>query len=243
MKKAFTLAEVLITLGIIGIVAAMTIPTLISSYQERATVSKVIKAYSMINQAFQLAKLEYGDIRGWFSDDAGAYIDENGESQYKDSTYGNMNIFYNNLKPFLKVVSLTEADRSSSEKAFYNLQGDLQRSSIKNTGIMNLADGTSIIGGYFYHNCSSIYCGDFAIDINGVNTPPNTFGIDIFHFVVSPDRILPMGITFRDNINNYCNTSSTQEYNGYACSRWIIEKKNMDYLHCTNLTWDKQKCD
>ena len=41
MKKAFTLAEVLITLGIIGVVAAMTIPSLINAYRERVTVTKV----------------------------------------------------------------------------------------------------------------------------------------------------------------------------------------------------------
>ena len=43
MKKAFTLAEVLITLGIIGVVAAMTMPSLIQNYKERETVSKVKK--------------------------------------------------------------------------------------------------------------------------------------------------------------------------------------------------------
>ena len=41
IKLAFTLAEVLITLGIIGIVAAMTIPTLLAKYQEKQTVTKL----------------------------------------------------------------------------------------------------------------------------------------------------------------------------------------------------------
>ena len=45
MKKAFTLAEVLITLGIIGIVAAMTLPTLIGKYQKKQTVTQLKKAY------------------------------------------------------------------------------------------------------------------------------------------------------------------------------------------------------
>ena len=40
-KVAFTLAEVLITLGIIGVVAAMTMPSLIQNYQEKATVTKL----------------------------------------------------------------------------------------------------------------------------------------------------------------------------------------------------------
>ena len=42
MKKiGFTLAEVLITLAIIGVVAVMTIPTLIANYQKKATATKV----------------------------------------------------------------------------------------------------------------------------------------------------------------------------------------------------------
>jgi prepilin-type N-terminal cleavage/methylation domain-containing protein len=51
LKTAFTLAEVLITLGIIGIVAALTIPTLINKYQEQEAVSKVKETYSMVSQA------------------------------------------------------------------------------------------------------------------------------------------------------------------------------------------------
>lgn len=49
-KKAFTLAEVLITLGIIGVVAAITIPGLITKYQKLATVVKLKKVYSQLNQ-------------------------------------------------------------------------------------------------------------------------------------------------------------------------------------------------
>lgn len=48
-KKAFTLAEVLITLGIIGVVAAITIPGLITKYQKLATVVKLKKVYSQLN--------------------------------------------------------------------------------------------------------------------------------------------------------------------------------------------------
>lgn len=50
--SAFTLAEVLITLGIIGIVAAMTIPTLITNHQKRQTVVKLQRAISVMNQAY-----------------------------------------------------------------------------------------------------------------------------------------------------------------------------------------------
>ena len=51
MKKGFTLAEVLITLGIIGVVAALTMPTLMSNYRKHQTVTQLKKAYSEISQA------------------------------------------------------------------------------------------------------------------------------------------------------------------------------------------------
>ena len=41
MKKAFTLAEVLITLGIIGVVAVLTVPNIISNYQEKVLDTKI----------------------------------------------------------------------------------------------------------------------------------------------------------------------------------------------------------
>ena len=47
--KAFTLAEVLITLGIIGIVAAMTLPAIIQKQQDKITVTKLKKMYSVFN--------------------------------------------------------------------------------------------------------------------------------------------------------------------------------------------------
>lgn len=64
-KKAFTLAEVLITLGIIGVVAAMTIPTLINYYAKNATVTKLQKAYTVLFQGAKLSENDNGDISSW----------------------------------------------------------------------------------------------------------------------------------------------------------------------------------
>lgn len=50
-NNGFTLAEVLITLGIIGVVVAMTIPTLISKYKHKEYETRFKKAYSMLAQA------------------------------------------------------------------------------------------------------------------------------------------------------------------------------------------------
>ena len=59
-NAAFTLAEVLITLGIIGIVAAMTMPSLIANYKEKEIITKAKKTYSVVTQAFKLAQADAG---------------------------------------------------------------------------------------------------------------------------------------------------------------------------------------
>lgn len=64
-KTAFTLAEVLITLGIIGIVAAMTMPVLIGNYQKKQTVTQLKKAYSVLNQALKLSEVDNGEFENW----------------------------------------------------------------------------------------------------------------------------------------------------------------------------------
>lgn len=64
-KFAFTLAETLITLGIIGIVAALTIPSLISAYRKKVIETKLVKFYTTMNQAIKLAEYDYDDRSGW----------------------------------------------------------------------------------------------------------------------------------------------------------------------------------
>ena len=68
-KAAFTLAEVLITLGIIGVVAAMTLPTLINNTKDTELVSRAKKSYSEIMQAVQMYEAQNetpGDLTGLF---------------------------------------------------------------------------------------------------------------------------------------------------------------------------------
>lgn len=55
MKKGFTMSEVLITLGVLGVVIAMTLPTVINNAKERETVTKVKKFYSTMSQALLMA--------------------------------------------------------------------------------------------------------------------------------------------------------------------------------------------
>ena len=64
-SAAFTLAEILITLGIIGIIAALTIPNLIYEYRKKSLETGLVRFYSTINQAFKLSAAENGDERQW----------------------------------------------------------------------------------------------------------------------------------------------------------------------------------
>ena len=87
-KKGFTLAEVLITLGIIGVVAALTLPALIQNYQKKATATSVKKAYSELNQIIERAKADYGDPSGW------SYYEQDNLAQWVQ-TY---------IEPYVKVI-------------------------------------------------------------------------------------------------------------------------------------------
>jgi prepilin-type N-terminal cleavage/methylation domain-containing protein len=65
MKRAFTLAEVLITLGIIGVVAAMTLPTLIQNYKKQVTATRLKKAYNTMSNAIRLSENANGPMATW----------------------------------------------------------------------------------------------------------------------------------------------------------------------------------
>ena len=64
-RAAFTLAEVLITLGIIGVVAALTLPNLIENHQKQVTASHLKKMYSIVKNAVNLAEIENGPKENW----------------------------------------------------------------------------------------------------------------------------------------------------------------------------------
>lgn len=61
-KFGFTLAEVLITLAIIGIVAALTMPTLIEKHQKAVVETRLKHFYSVVNNALRMAAGDNGDV-------------------------------------------------------------------------------------------------------------------------------------------------------------------------------------
>ncbi len=64
-NKAFTLAEVLITLGIIGVVASMTLPALIQNNKNKEVETKLKKVYSVMNQAILMSEIDNGPKEYW----------------------------------------------------------------------------------------------------------------------------------------------------------------------------------
>ena len=74
-RIVFTLAEVLITLGIIGIVAAMTMPMLIAKYQKKVLVTKMKYVYTLVSNAMLQSQADNGSPKEW--EWGNSYNDEN----------------------------------------------------------------------------------------------------------------------------------------------------------------------
>ena len=60
MKRGFTLAEVLVTLGVVGIVAAMTLPSLVNKYQSKVLETGLKKSYANLQNAYIMTKANLG---------------------------------------------------------------------------------------------------------------------------------------------------------------------------------------
>lgn len=250
-KNAFTLAEVLITLTVIGVVAALTLPTLVENHREKATVSKLKKSYSMLNQAYVRALYEHGSLWDWgfAGDSSTSSIDpETGERKYDTQTIANSKLFLDTITEHMSNV--TKCYQPSCDISYYKLKS---LAGIENTAknsahnIFDLPDGTSLFGGWLtLSSCKNASCGDIGVDINGSKNPPNTDGIDVFFFNIRADKLVPYGNTGETIMKfpaNCDTTNTTLSNNGHGCTAWVIYNENMDYLHCNDLSWSgKRKC-
>jgi len=102
-RWAFTLAEVLITLGIIGVVAAMTMPVLIQNHRKSVVETRLSKFYSSINQALKLAENDYGEMIYWDEIGTGWAVNDDGSPDNSRSTV--VPWFEKYLKPYLVYTS------------------------------------------------------------------------------------------------------------------------------------------
>lgn len=163
-KPAFTLAEVLITLGVIGVVAAMTMPTLIQNHKKHVVETRLQKFYSVISQALKQAEVDNGEFTTWTKEDM-AY-DENGELDYDKQESIAKNLFMKYTAPYLKYIKITDGEVTVDENG----------AKVYNRPIVYLADGTT----FTIYNGS---CLSHIIDIDGPKGS-NVMGKDIFPFLI-----------------------------------------------------------
>lgn len=242
INNAFTLAEVLITLGIIGVVAALTIPTLVNNYQKTQYVTGLQKAYTEWNQALiQIAEDKgcVGDLEctGLFD------VDSTQES------------FGNELVKYFKVAKNCESSDGGptiagcfADPIGSGYDGSAQGSGMDDSSYYRFitADGMAFWirdWNTYNSNCVENYslnktynltqvCGEIYIDVNGLKGPNNT-GRDIFYFLITNGKgplLYPVGgaddsahTRWRDDSGNL-QTCYPNNPDGMACAARVIEE-------------------
>ena len=206
-KSGFTLAEVLITLGIIGIVAALTIPTLISKYQERELLTRTKKVYAQIAGAVDMARAKNSN-----------YIDNSGLFSPQNTSEETMREF----SQYFKTVEICKAKADGcGGRYYYKLMQPISNDGETYAGQyfwdaprFMTADGAIIavyqkkachrvdIAQKYDENGNAVYengepvlyemikedCASLTVDINGKNGP-NQLGRDVYSIQIWPAKL------------------------------------------------------
>lgn len=210
--NGFTLAEVLITLVILGVIAAMTIPTLINKTQNQEYVSRLIKIYSTLSQGLNSIWNNNGVAPGDYEFLSNAdFIDELSKvvaAQQKCDTanaclggsIGSKYKFLNNAS----TSGMTEG------KTLITSDGQL----------FSYATGISKFYGIPAEDQPNVI-GRLMVDVNGSKSP-NKFGIDTYFFyLVRGKGIIPAGIE--------SNTSCARNKQGQDCAGKVLREKAINY--------------
>ena len=210
-RAAFTLAEVLITLGIIGVVAALTLPTVIQNYQKQVTVNKLKKAYSVLGQVAQRAIADNGAI----SVTNGEPLNSNtcksifhtywlpyfkGAEVYPEGKKPNLNdntAFYRHLRSGYWDTNIYT--QYAAGRIFFTTPDDMSFyiDIMKWVGKYD-NDGKLISQTGVYNSFQTVY-----VDINGLKQP-NTIGKDVFIFTIDFEKGIakPWGYNSSDSAIN-----------------------------------------
>ena len=170
-NKGFTLAEVLITLGVIGIVAAMTLPTLISYYKKQEICTRLQKFSSTMQNAINRSSVDNGPVEYWTTPTA--------QDDFKNdfvSAYINKYIY-----PYLTGIKKCDiGDRNCQNigKALFPNGGSIQQQSIY------IFEDGSCFTMYFGGVSTNSGMAHIVYDYNCVKKP-NEYDKDQFQFVIS----------------------------------------------------------
>ena len=226
-KAAFTLAEVLITLGIIGVVAALTLPTLVQNNRNKELETGLKKSYSVLSQAVMMYQAEYGE------------------------PINRSNLGGRNVKPILMkyLKSVKDCGRGDvdAETACIPNRGYLDDPDsvvdiYKNINGSNSITTSQIDDGQFVLNDGMLVLIEdplenddgrlfISVDVNGYNNRPNRLGQDLFMFQLDPEngKLRPMGAEgtyYYKEDGEYCDAHSTARMNGAACTVRALYDKN-----------------
>lgn len=158
------------------------------------------------------------------------------------------NNFLYHMREYLKITKYcgTKAEGCWTNAKALNGSGFNNHEDQRRYSKAILADGANILTFVESTNCSGNrgkikdVCGFYRIDVNGAK-PPNAMGKDIFTFHITKTRLIPAGTEQEGNFDTSCRDSKNHE--GRGCTAWVIYNENMDYLHCSNLSWKgKKKC-
>lgn len=210
MKKllAFTLAETLIVMGIIGVVAALTIPNLNSSTADKEKVAKLQKVYSNLEDAIGRVEATYGPISELYN---------SGNTDVEITT--KLSERFGDFLKASKTCGLTTNAGCFSPSSGTEKSSDYYK--------YLLADGTSLA---IYSSLSSGWI-VFTVDIDGPKKGTSDLGKDEFYFFLSNDgnwseKLLPdTSIDISEN--------SSYRPSSYP-ARWVLRNGNMDYLKVKN---------
>ena len=228
-RAAFTLAEVLITLGIIGVVAAMTLPSVINNLKHKELETAFKKQYSILSQVMQKVVLD--DYGGSYNSDSLVNLVNNIQKHYVKAAYCiNGTQCSGNTSGVFPNVNFGGSDAVNFLVQTYKSYNGNSQDTRFNDAVIAVADGAFIFFDRAANGSDDIILGSFlvGIDVNGWKKKPNRYGHDFFVFQLDgKGRLIPMGLdgTFFPE-SQYCSSTSNDSSNGYGCTAKALNDPN-----------------